>query len=191
MGVEYELKFAATPEKLAALRQMLCPTDTVQMRTTYFDTPDYSLAARHMTARLRQENDVTVCTVKMPLPNGGRGEWECRCENIQIGVFELCKLGAPRELEALASKLRPVCGAAFTRHLRLLDIGTGTVEIALDEGVLMGGGRESPLCEMEVELKSGPWEQAADFAACLARSEQLQGEPRSKFSRAMALARGE
>ena len=73
MGVEYELKYAATPEVLESLRLALSPTDTMQMKTTYFDTADHALSDRHITLRLRQENDLTVCTVKTPMGDDCRG----------------------------------------------------------------------------------------------------------------------
>ena len=192
MGVEFELKYAATPEKQDKLLAQLSPVDTLQMCTTYFDTPDHALSARHITLRLRQENNTTVCTVKTPLPDGSRGEWECFCENIEVGVSELCKLGAPLELLSLtAPGLQPVCGAVFTRRLRLLDLGECTVEIALDRGFLMGGGNRLPLCEVEVELKSGSRTHAAAYGSHIAKTYDLQPESRSKFRRALALARGE
>ena len=192
MGVEYELKFAATAQQLEKLRQIVAPTERFSMETTYFDTPDGVLSARRMTLRLRRENDVTVCTVKTPLPDGGRGEWECFSDRVTVGIDMLCKLGAPAELlEWTAGGVEPICGARFAREVRQMDIGVGTVEIALDQGVLLGGGKELPFCEMEVELKSGDWAQAADFAACLAGTQGLKIECRSKFRRALALARGE
>ena len=72
-----------------------------------------------------------------------------------------------------------------------MQTGQGRLEIALDLGVLLGGGREMPLCEVEVELKEGPMEAADAFAIDLARAFGLKPERRSKFQRALALARGE
>ena len=65
------------------------------------------------------------------------------------------------------------------------------MELALDSGVLLGGGREVPLCEIEVEAKSGSEGAVAAFAQALAREFSLKSEPKSKFRRAMALAEGE
>ena len=65
------------------------------------------------------------------------------------------------------------------------------VEIALDRGVLLGGGREVPLCEVEVELKAGQPEAAVAFAENLAEEFGLRPERKSKFRRALALAEGE
>ena len=193
MGVEYELKFAATADQQEAIRALM-PDEghKLKMKTTYFDAVDGGLSARRITLRLRRENDVCICTVKTPLPDGSPGEWECACEDIYQGVQKLCQLGAPAELETLtAGGVREVCGAAFTREAYEVQTGQGRLEIALDLGVLLGGGREMPLCEVEVELKEGPMEAADAFAIDLARAFGLKPERRSKFQRALALARGE
>lgn len=193
MGVEYELKYAATPDQQEQIQDLM-PDECaeIQMRTTYFDTPDGALSAGRIMLRLRQENDVTVCTVKTPLADGSRGEWECACEDIGAGIEKLCKLGAPAELISLtACGVLEICGAAFTRQAYTVHTGDAVLEIALDHGVLTGSGKEMPLCEVEVELKEGPKEAADGFAADLARAFGLRPEPRSKFKRALALARGE
>ena len=84
----------------------------------------------------------------------------------------------------------PVCGARFTRLAKQLEIPGGTVELALDQGVLMGKGKELPLAEVEVELKEGSDEAAVAFAKALAEEFCLIPEEKSKFARAMALAMG-
>ena len=63
--------------------------------------------------------------------------------------------------------------------------------MALDQGELLGGSRREPLCEVEVELKTGSMEACDRFARELAVQFGLQPEPRSKFSRALALYKGE
>ena len=193
MGVEYELKFAATPEQQTQIRELMLDECTlIRMRTTYFDAPDGSLSARRIMLRLRQENDAVVCTVKTPLPDGSRGEWECCCDNIDEGIEALCRCGAPAALAVMtAGGVTEVCGAAFTRQAYTLVLGDATLEVALDTGVLTGGGREMPLCEVEVELKAGPMAAADSFAADLARAFGLKPEKKSKYQRALALARGE
>ncbi len=41
----------------------------------------------------------------------------------------------------------------ITRRALTVELESCTVELALDSGVLLGSGRELPLCEVEVELK--------------------------------------
>lgn len=193
MGIEFEMKYSATAEQQEAVAQAY-PLDyrPYRMETTYFDTPAFALSDRRVTLRRRMENGVSVCTVKTPVSTYGRGEWECRCEDIQAAVPELCKLGAPKELLALTEEgVVPVCGARFRRRAGLITFRESQLELALDRGILMGGGKEIPLCEVEVELKSGDPEDAVAFGALLAQRFGLEPQKRSKFRRALALAKGE
>lgn len=193
MGIEFELKFSAVPEQLEAIA-VAYPTASsiISMETTYFDTPHFALSDRHVTLRKRMENGEAVCTVKTPISELGRGEWECRCSDIESGIIELCKLGAPKDLIALtACGVIPVCGAKFIRRAGTVTVQDTVLEIALDQGVLSGGGKELPLCEVEVELKSGDQKTAIAFALALADRFGLQSQDKSKFRRALALARGE
>lgn len=193
MGFEFELKFRATPAAQAEIQKSY-PLDYRQfeMETTYFDTADFALSDRHITLRRRMENGEAVCTVKTPTAGYGRGEWECRCADIEDGILELCKLGAPKELLAYTvNGVMPICGAKFTRLAGLTEYQGATLEIALDVGILTGGGQQIPLCEVEVELKSGVPEAAVAFGESLARRFGLETEKKSKFRRALALAKGE
>jgi inorganic triphosphatase YgiF len=192
MGREFELKYAATEDILTALLSQFGPGREIQMETTYFDTPTHALSAHRMTLRLRRENDETICTLKTPLPDGSRGEWECPATDIQRGIASLLALGAPEELtQFTAAGVVPVCGARFTRIAVELPTADGMAELALDKGVLMGGGKEVPLCEVEVELKSGTEAALIALAAQLVSAHGLQTETHSKFRRAMALTKGE
>ena len=189
MGAEYELKFRANPDVLYSVYTTFpARWQTIHMETTYYDAPDGSLSARRWTLRRRLENGVSVCTLKIPGQNNVRGEWEGEAESVEAAVSMLCKLGAPKELEILCAEgLRPICSARFTRKAGIFKLRDCTVEIALDEGSLMGGSKEVPLCELEVELKEGSREAADQFATELAGIYDLQAEEKSKFARALAL----
>lgn len=189
MGREFELKYRATPEQIAGIRKIAGEYREITMETTYYDTPGRKLSSLRWTLRRRFENGISVCTMKTPAADGGRGEWELEWPDITTAVPELCKLGAPRELlDLTAEGLEEVCGARFIRQAALLTRPDCTVELALDQGVLLGGGREIPLCEVEVELKAGSEAAAIAFAETLANACGLQPESRSKYRRALALA---
>lgn len=193
MGIEFELKYSATAEQLEEIAAAY-PLDyrRFRMETTYFDTPDDALSDRHITLRRRMENEISVCTVKTPISGHGRGEWECQCQDIETGIVELCKLGAPKELLYwTAQGVSPVCGAKFHRRAGTLEFCGAVLELALDQGILMGGGKQIPLCEVEVELKSGNTEMAVAFAASLSERFGLEPQPKSKFRRALSLVKGE
>lgn len=192
MGREYELKYTATPAVLAALAAKFGPGRDIRMETTYFDTADRALSARHMTLRLRRENEEIICTLKTPLADGSRGEWECPAADIQQGIASLLALGAPAELKMLtANGVAPVCSARFTRRACDVPTADGLAELALDSGYLCGGTWEIPLCEVELELKSGSEAALRALAEDLVCAYDLKPESRSKFSRAVALSQGE
>lgn len=190
MGREFELKYRATPEQIDAVRAEYGDFEAISMETTYYDNPAGDLSRLRWTLRRRMENGRSVCTLKTPLPDGSRGEWETENDSIEDAVLELCKLGASRQLLLLTAQgVTPSCGARFTRLAKLLEMNGCTVELALDQGVLLGGGNALPFAEVEVEYKSGSEEAAAAFALALARRFQLIPEPRSKIARAQALTK--
>ena len=189
MGREFELKFRADTAAIEKIREKYGEFTPISMETTYYDTFDLKLSMHHWTLRRRMENGVSVCTFKRPHENGGRGEWEVECPNIMDGVMKLCQSGADVELmRCTAGGLMEVCGARFTRLAKTLDVPGATVELALDQGVLIGRGKELPFAEVEVELKAGTDEAAVTFATALAEEFGLTEEPKSKFVRAMTLA---
>ena len=190
MGSEYELKYRADRESLSSIFTTFpARWQTIAMETTYYDTPSHSLSQRRWTLRRRMENNVSVCTLKTPGKGLERGEWEVACDSIEAAISELCKLGAPAELSDLCKEELVVsCGARFTRRAGTFTLRDCVMEIALDEGVLLGAGKELPLVELEVELKEGSRESMGRFAAELAALYGLQPEEKSKFARALALA---
>lgn len=192
MGKEFELKFTADTAALNRLAAGWEPFSVISMETTYYDTPDGALSSRFITLRRRLENGVSVCTVKTPEKDHCRGEWEVEAPSVESALEELCKLGCPVDLPVLcANGIIAVCGARFTRRAKTIALDGAVVELALDEGVLLGGSKEIPLQEMEVELKSGSPAVAVAFAAQLAAQFSLKSQHSSKFRRALALARGE
>lgn len=192
MATEIELKYNATPAVLAAMEAAISqPGIPYRMETTYYDTPTRALAARNITLRRRMENELSVCTLKAPAKEG-RLEFELHRDSIEDAIPELCKLASIPQLPALLEQgVEPVCGARFDRVAKTVTYAGATIEIALDRGILTGGGREQPLCEVEFELKTGSVRDLQAYATVLAVKYGLQPEKRSKFARAMALAKGE
>lgn len=188
MGREFEIKYRLTPAALEALSQRFGPFESVSMETTYFDALDGALSARKWTLRRRLENGVSVCTLKTPAPNGARGEWEAAAPDIETALPSLIALGAPKELLTLAKGLRPVCSAQFTRQKAFFSWGSSQLELALDQGRLLGGTKEAPIFEVEAEVKAGKDSDALSFGAWLAAEYGLVPEPKSKYKRARELA---
>ena len=188
MGREFEVKYRLTEAAFSALFQEYAPFREIKMETTYYDTPALALSARKWTLRRRFENGVSVCTLKTPSPDGGRGEWEVRCPDIAEAPEKLVALGAPEELLALAADLHPLCAARFTRLATDISYGESRLELALDRGTLLGGNQEAPIFEAEAELKAGQNADALAFGARLETAYGLEPEHKSKFKRARDLA---
>lgn len=193
MGIEFEVKFQATPQVQAQIRADVLGEEAIyQMHTTYYDTPTGRLSEKCYTLRRRMENGVSVCTLKAPAGDVARGEWEVVCDDVVRAIPMLCRLGAPADLPELCKEgIVEVCGAKFTRIAKTVCLPQGVLELALDEGVLLGGGKEIPLCEVEVELKEGSREFALGAAGNLMKNYGLTQERKSKFRRALDLAKGE
>lgn len=191
MGRELEFKYALQPADYRLLQERFAPFREISMETTYYDTPDGALSHKKWTLRRRWENGVSVCTLKTPGQDGARGEWEVPAPDIAAGIPALLAAGAPAELAKLElAELIPLCGAKFTRLAKDWTLGVTRVELALDSGEALGGGRSAPILELEVELKSGRDEDAKTFAQALAEEYGLVPQPLSKFRRARALAEG-
>ena len=189
MGREFELKYRATEEQLKNIEAIYGGFREIRMETTYYDAPDGIFSRLHWTLRRRMENGVSVCTLKSNLSDGSRGEWEVEWGDILSAVPRLIATGAPKELEEYTRDgVSPTCGARFTRKALTLAAGDGTVELALDQGQLLGGGQALPFAEVEVELKQGRDEDAVAFAQTLASRFGLTQEPKSKLRRALELA---
>lgn len=193
MGLEYEKKYRADRETLNLIDNALTePPCLLEMETTYYDTPEGALSERKITLRRRFENGISVCTLKTPTGTAARGEFQVEQAEIKDALPELCKLsGFDALLSLTSSGIVPVCGAKFTRTARQIAFGNSTLEVALDRGVLTGGGKELPLYELEVELLSGDRADADLYGKLLAAKFSLSEEKHSKFRRALALAKGD
>jgi inorganic triphosphatase YgiF len=184
VATELEWKFAASEEAFSALEkayeEALFP---ITMETTYYDTPDRFFSSRRCTLRARLENGKSICTLKAPAKKG-RAEWEVEMPRIEEAATILCNLAGFPAPETLV----PVCGAKFIRLAANIQLGTASVELALDRGILLGGDKQLPLLEVETEYKGGEEATAEAFAYNLAKEYGLTPEKKSKFRRAMDLA---
>lgn len=211
MGTELEWKYAL-PDP--ALLDEIAACETVRGRTVesprrchmqseYYDTPDHLFFRERTTLRHRLEDESSVFCMKAPLrgeqsvgtalcrpsPEADphlRGEWETEAADLASALPRLAALGAP--VPPADTPLQVLCRADFIRRAVLLRLDDGsTAELALDLGTLSGATRSLPLCELELELKSGEPAAARAFAESLAARFSLRPEPLSKFARASAL----
>ena len=169
MGMELEFKLAVKAPAL--LEQILFDKQIAEVRqgsyrlidmaTIYYDTPDRRLSTRMWTLRLRQEDDVFVCTFKTALEGLSRLELDCQAETIEEGAALLADNphlpeGARQAL--LGGVFVPTCGAKFTRQVRLCRVEDSTFELCADMGRLFNGQRTQELREIELELTEREYE---------------------------------
>ena len=189
MTTETELKLSIAPEAVEALLRhphlAACP-QRQHLHNTYFDTEDLALTGQKVAVRERRVGDPTqgqqtLLTVKTAGESqqglSRRREWEAPT---QPGSFDFSALvnDAPlaAALTALAAQLVPLFTTDFERLSWRLVVADGVadadVEVALDRGAILvnrqGRTASTPICELELELKSG------DAAALMRLAEQLQ-----------------
>ena len=90
---------------------------------------------------------------------------------------------------ATIEKFQTLCSAHFTRTAVTLLRPDATVELDCDRGVLIGGCKTTPICEVELELKAGNPVALTPLRVYLTVNYNMHEEMRSKFARALALKR--
>ena len=204
MATEIEMKLSV-PDK-QTLDQVLNDPELLQyakddfevrnMFSTYYDTPDNTLHQRKWTLRLRDEGGKLIVAFKTANMSDAAGfftrsEWQCAADSIEAAIPTLIDQGAPRELKSLlkGKGLIPCCSAEFERRSVCLYMDEGVrIEMAGDYGTLSGGGREMPICELELELLYGDAGSLPPLCQQLIAEYNLKEEHRSKYERARYLA---
>jgi inorganic triphosphatase YgiF len=204
MSSEIELKLALSPAAARALgREPLLADATIKGPHTqrfygvYYDTPDRLLARQGVAMRVRKQGRRWFQTVKEAgRVEGGmheRPEYEAPAPDGQVNLAALqetpvANLFADPEVTA---RLAPIFETDVRRTIRLLDVDRAEIELALDRGELRAGDRTEPICELELELRSGAAEGLYDLALALQEKVRLRIENRSKAERGHALAGAE
>jgi triphosphatase len=186
---EIELKFLCAPQDLAAVLAAAPAGDdeSRELISIYFDTPDLKLQKAGVSLRVREHKGRRVQTVK-------RGDGLAREEHEDEVPGDLPdpQLGPLPDLlpNGEASALRPAFNVRVTRRQRLVRYQGAEIELALDLGEVTGADRATPICEVELELKSGPPERLFDLARELSRAAPLYLSFDGKASRGQALVAG-
>jgi inorganic triphosphatase YgiF len=200
---ELELKLELTREELRRVRSHPALGDlavgepvTRTLRSIYFDTPDHRLRALGISFRLRSDGESWLQTVKAGtgIRNGVSNpvEVEVAVERPEPDVGRIADRKIRRKVEKAVEKsiLEPVFETMVERTTRQLHSGDGELELALDEGTVRAGGAEDPVCEAEVELKSGNPECLLQAAARLFAAEPVRFSESTKAERGYSLALG-
>lgn len=203
--MEIELKLSIAPGDVDAFRQLPLlqefssgANDVQELFSTYFDTADLHLKQHRSALRVRKLGNLWIQTYK----GGGRveaglhqrHEWECEVPGPQIDLARLLPLvDNPVAYEALAlpglqAQLQEMFTTSFKRTIWMLHLPQDTiVELALDQGYVEAAGRQVPLCELELELKSGQTEALLAFSQSLRQAMTLTPSNISKAQRGFAL----
>lgn len=200
---EIELKLSASPAELKRLRRHpLLKTlargrsRSLELYSTYFDTPDASLKAHGFALRLRRAGERWVQTLKadgkVEAGLHQRPEWETPCAGGQLDFAALSgsaigDLLAQPEMRRLA----PIFVTTFRRTLRVLGDGSGAgVKLCIDQGEIRAGEMTEPISEIELESTDGAPAGLFEIAVALQETVPLRIENRSKAERGYALLHG-
>jgi inorganic triphosphatase YgiF len=165
---EVELKLEIAPDAIGRLRRNPLVRSlatrrgqTRRLRTVYFDTPDLLLSRQGMALRIRHDGDRRIQTLKQPVlgPAGLQANREVECE-VAGDAPDLSRIEDP-PLQAflaehgVALALAPIFETRIERRIWPLHMFDSTIELALDVGEIRSGERTLPICEAELELRSG------------------------------------
>lgn len=201
MAREIEFKLSIAPEhagdfwRTLALRFPDLEPGTQRLFSAYYDTPSAHLRKHGVALRLRRQDGRWIQTVK----NGGSasGGLHQRIEHetevaAQLPSFPAMADAGIGELvgdREIREALGVVFSTEFDRVSVLVQTAPGTViEIALDRGMIAAGERRDPICEVELELKSGDPDALFELARMIANDIPVRLDNRSKAERGYALA---
>lgn len=171
-SMEIEFKFCIPPDRLAAVQAAVCrgAWALVRMEARYFDTPDAALSSRGIALRLRREGEQWVQTVKAL----GDGPLDREEHNVVLEQAPSSPVPRPElhagsvagarllaTLQTAQGPLTETYGTEMDRVTRDIAFPGGMVELALDTGrVVAHRGtpqqKEARICELELELTTGP-----------------------------------
>lgn len=196
--VEIELKLVVDADRMAHFNAALVIATNARSRGTrkhlksiYYDTPERTLRRNGLSLRVRQSGARFVQTVKTDTADDPlrRGEWEASVPSFAPDLA-LAMPFLPEKLRShlAAQPLEAVFTADIHRHARIIDLPSGTVEIAFDRGELKAGDRSLPVSEIELELRSGSASAIYEIALRLAEQGAVKPSIRAKSARGFDFA---
>jgi triphosphatase len=164
--------------------------------SVYFDTDKLKLRHKGLSLRVRRIGRRHVQTVKQE--NGAsaapltRNEWEqdIRASEPDLDLARDTAL-APLLNKKLRRGLKPVFETRVRRQVFQIQDGDSEIELSIDKGTVEAGGKSSPLCEVELELKQGQVADLFKLAKTLTDQVPVQLSVKSKADRGYALITAE
>ena len=200
---ETEIKLRVSPQVLAVLRdhpllnaRLAGEWQTGTLYNQYYDTADRELAAARVALRVRRDGELFIQTLKSKGQSvaglSERNEWDWSVGTAALDLTLLDDNCWPSSLADIDKRLlQPIFTTDFQRTKALLrwqrNDETVEVEVALDQGVVAADGRDEPICELELELRSGPAAALLELAVRLAADVALMPCDISKAERGYRL----
>jgi len=204
---ELELKLCLPGADPSDLARRLAGTPALARRkwvqqslfNIYFDTPEQVLRQKGVALRLRRVGSAAdtqwLQTLKTSTDElsalSQRGEWESAVAGPALELAALAHTawtGIDPDGRLFAA-LAPCFVTRFERTLWLVRRRDGSaVEVALDIGHIEADGKQTPICELELELKGGEPAAVFDLARQLARHVAVLPANLSKAERGFLLA---
>ena len=196
---ELEIKMMLLPGDIAPMKNfikslyLLNNKQIIHMTAYYYDTADHSLSHNMLTYRVRKENSRYIATIKGKpqtinfITNRLEINRPVNSIKADINVFSDIEL-----IPALAdivkdNTLTPLVTNNFKRQQYLLFINNSKIELVIDTGFIYAGIYKAPICELELELKSGQADDLLLLATTLQKKFSLKPSLSSKFSRGLNL----
>ncbi|OKP01488.1 inorganic triphosphatase [Xenorhabdus eapokensis] len=205
-SVEIELKLSVKPDAIPAVRQQLFQfphdyTSPQHLTNIYFETPDNQLRRWDMGLRIRGFDGHYEMTIKtagkvisglhqrpefnIPLPQ----------PQLNLALFPAHIWPENTDLAYLQAQLTELFSTNFNREKWLVTYEESEIEVVLDQGTILSGNKDSgdqtsPICEFELELKSGNIIDILSLANKLASQNGLRLANKSKAARGYALVHG-
>ncbi|WP_263080742.1 CYTH domain-containing protein [Endozoicomonas sp. Mp262] len=200
MSQETELKLSVSEHDIAKLltlsfwnQHAIERPDSFHLGNTYFDTPDRALNKARVALRVREKEGLYFQTLKTRghsingLSTRGEWEWPLTSRELDFSLLEALQLEA---LEGIAyDSLTPLFATDFrrTRWNLVWDEPYARIEAAFDRGHVQAKGRQSVICELELELLEGSEQALIRMAEQISRDVHLTPSDKSKAERGFEL----
>lgn len=203
MNTETELKLRMKPGELGRLRRhpllrelRLAAARTRKLRNVYFDTDDLALRKKRIALRVRHVGHRRIQTLKAPdTESGGAAlryrEWETAIAGDRPDLDRIAD-GELREVLPVSGseELKEAFVSDITRSTVPLVLEDSKIELAVDTGEIATPNGREPVCEAELELKSGRPARLYELALKLHERVPFTVEYRSKAARGYDLLLG-
>ena len=203
MVKETEIKLRISPQALELLRNHPLLNErldgewqTGTLYNQYYDTAGRDLAAARVALRVRRDAEQFIQTLKSKgqsvagLSERNEWDWPVSEQALDLALLDdSCWPASLADLDKLL--LQPVFTTDFQRTKAIVrwqrDDEAVEVEVALDQGQVVADGRDEPICELELELRSGPAAALLELAVTLAADVALMPCDISKAERGYRL----